>query len=91
MPGNLFQAECACGYEQGLSPGVDYSWTSHTMVYTKDGDDLATVLGDEANGLPEILDPVVRAPPFREGPFGPYHCPRCRRETLWLHHCGRWD
>jgi hypothetical protein len=61
------------------------------MVYTEDGNDLATAVGDEANGLAEILDPQVRASPSSKGPYGPYRCPRCSYDKLWLHHCGHWD
>jgi hypothetical protein len=72
-------------------PGLDRNMVGHTMVYTADGKGLATVPDEEAEGLVELLDPHLQAPPRSNGPYGPYLCPACRNKTLWLALRGNWD
>jgi len=99
MPGHIFQAKCACGFQRRLSPGASIDHL-HVMAYTADGRDLITIESEQAESqsLVTVKDPYLEAErnrPWLEnpsyGPWGPYRCSSCGQQSLQLWHIGFWD
>ena len=87
MPGHLVSARCACQFERGLRPGATIEhW--YVIAYTSDGRDLETVESEKAKRekLTVIRDPCLDADvrTFGAGPYGPYRCPRCEKQSLLM-------
>jgi hypothetical protein len=105
MPGHIFYANCACGFSRELEPGTDEleGLRSRVMAYSADTSDIETVDEEAAKrtGLKIIDDPYLTDfdadAPLEElvkpidHPSGPYLCPRCRENSLYLRGGGFWD
>jgi hypothetical protein len=107
MPGHIFNANCACGFSRELEPGADEfeGFKSRVMAYSADTSDIETVdeeaaeraalkiiedpcLSDADASLEKFLEESMK--PF-DHPYGPYLCPRCRENSLYLRGGGFWD
>src|SRR4029077_16529256 len=99
MPGHILTAKCACGFEQGVSPGATLSEPgviqSHVIAYAANGRGLVTIESDDAAraNLTVIKDPALAAEWFdaRNASWGPYRCPKCVNESMRLWFGGNWD
>ncbi len=102
MPGHILDAKCACGFERKLRPGVStvQDFQGYVMAYSANGRDLLTVKTQnaESESLVTVKDPYLEAElnrPWLEnpshGPWGPYRCPSCGKQSLQLWHTGYWD
>jgi len=67
----------------------------YVIVYTPDGRDLQTVESEKAKreSLTVINDPRLDAAErtFGAGPYGPYRCPGCGKQSLLMWQDGFWD
>jgi hypothetical protein len=107
MPGHMIEAACACGFTKELSPGLNDSGpiTEHEMAYTEADGDLDTFerseivsrnlkmlgdpfLDDEEDALADELSANLES---TGKPRGPYHCPGCKQNSLFLTFSGVWD
>jgi hypothetical protein len=105
MPGHILSANCSCGFSRELEPGANETkgFRTYVMAYSADTSDIETVDLEAAKhaGLKIIEDPLLAdfdsdAPleelikPF-DHPYGPYLCPQCRENSLYLRGGGFWD
>ena len=97
MPGHILSAKCTCGFERELSPGASVD-DLYLIAYT--ADDLVTIESENAKtaGLTVTEDPWLKAQeadsfalPRFDSSWGPYRCPRCAENWLWLWPIGHWD
>jgi hypothetical protein len=105
MPGHIFDANCSCGFSRELEPGADETerFKLRVMAYSADTSDIETLDLDAAEraGLKIIEDPCLTdfdpdasleesMKPFDQA-YGPYLCPQCRGNSLFMRRSGFWD
>jgi hypothetical protein len=87
-------ARCACQFERILKPGATFE-RLNVIAYTPNGRDLETVESEKAKreSLTVVNDPCLDAEvrTFGAGPYGPYRCPRCEKQSLLMWQAGFWD
>jgi hypothetical protein len=102
MSGNSFDAGCSCGFSRELEPGTDETegFKDRVMAYSANRSDIETADREaaESAGLKIIEDPCLfesleeMVKPFDfDKAYGPYLCPQCRGNSLYLRLTGAWD
>lgn len=97
MPGHMLAAECTCGFEGSVLPGVsERRGMAHMVIaYDPGNGRLVTMPEDEAvkRGLPVFPDPFLnpgsgaRRPPEAVA----FQCPKCGNRELRFRLEGFWD